>query len=84
MQDGCKVYVDSYVALNGSCFHGRLDYLQQSSLGGRYGIRLRARSHMTSRYIILEVSWDGLWTFLLGSHNFMVIALDSGVKSLST
>ena len=27
------------------------------------------------RYMILEVSWDALWTLLLGSHNFMVMAL---------
>ena len=31
-------------------------------------------------YIILEVSWDGLYTLLLGSHNFMVTALGSCVK----
>jgi hypothetical protein len=26
------------------------------------------------------VSWDGLWTPLLGSHNYMVTALGSSVK----
>ena len=26
------------------------------------------------QYMILEVSWDSLWTLLLGSHNFMVMA----------
>ena len=31
--------------------------------------------------MILEVSWDGLWTlFFLVSHNFMVTALGSCVK----
>ena len=25
-----------------------------------------------AHYMILEVSWDGLWTLLLGSHNLMV------------
>ena len=25
--------------------------------------------------MILEVSWDGIWTLLLGSHNLMVTAL---------
>ena len=28
-----------------------------------------------SHYMILKVSWDGLWTLSLGSHNFMVTAL---------
>ena len=35
MQDGCKVYMDSYMASNGSCVHGELDYLQIPPLGGR-------------------------------------------------
>ena len=38
-------------------------------------------------YMILKVCWNGLWTLsfgLLGSHNFMVTALDSCVKSWST
>jgi hypothetical protein len=35
MQDGCKVYMDSYMALNGIMFHGHLDYIQKPSLGGR-------------------------------------------------
>jgi len=30
--------------------------------------------------MILEVSWDGLWTFLLGSHGFMVMTRGSCVK----
>jgi hypothetical protein len=30
-------------------------------------------------YMILEVSWNGLWTLLLGSHNFMVMTLGSCV-----
>ena len=33
-----------------------------------------------SHYMILEVSSNILWTLLLGSHNFMVTALDSYVK----
>ena len=33
-----------------------------------------------SHCMILEVSWDGLWTLLLGSHNFMVATLGSCVK----
>jgi hypothetical protein len=42
MQDGCKVCMDSYMALNGSLhgiewimFHGHLDYFQKPPLGGR-------------------------------------------------
>ena len=33
MQDGCKVYMDSYMASNGSCVHGHLDSFQKPSLG---------------------------------------------------
>jgi hypothetical protein len=29
-----EVYLDSYVASNGSCFHGHLDYFQKPLLGG--------------------------------------------------
>ena len=32
MQDGCRVYMDSYVASNGSCFMGHLDYFQNHFL----------------------------------------------------
>jgi hypothetical protein len=35
MQDGCKVYVDPYMASNGSCCSGYLDYFQKPPLGGR-------------------------------------------------
>jgi hypothetical protein len=35
MQDGCKVHMESYMASNGSFFHGHLDYFQKPSLGGR-------------------------------------------------
>ena len=31
-------------------------------------------------YMVLEVSWDGIWTLLLGSHNVMVTAPGSYVK----
>jgi hypothetical protein len=33
MQDGCKIYMDSYMALNGIMFHGHLDYFQKPPLG---------------------------------------------------
>ena len=34
MEDGCKVYMDSYMASNGSRFHGHMDYFQEPPLGG--------------------------------------------------
>ena len=34
MQEGCKVYMDSY-KLHGIMCHGHLDYFQEPSLGGR-------------------------------------------------
>ena len=34
MQDGCKDYMDSYMASNGSCFYGHLDYFQNHLLEG--------------------------------------------------
>ena len=37
---------------------------------------------MTSHYTILEVSWDDLWTLLLGYNDFMVTALGSCLKWL--
>jgi hypothetical protein len=38
MQDGCEVYMGSYMASNGSCFYCYLDYLQKPSLGGIVGL----------------------------------------------
>ena len=35
MQDGYKVYMDSYMVSKGSCVHGYLDYYQKSSLRSR-------------------------------------------------
>ena len=35
MQDGCKVYIDSYMALNGSCFMVTLNILKNNLFGGR-------------------------------------------------
>ena len=36
--------------------------------------------HLVPHYMILEESWDGLWTLLLGPHNFMVTTLGSCVN----
>jgi hypothetical protein len=35
MQDGCKVYVDSYNGMEWIMFHGHSDYFQKPALGGR-------------------------------------------------
>ena len=39
MQDGCKVYMDSYVASNGSCFTVTWTIFQKPPLGGRPHIK---------------------------------------------
>ena len=116
MQDACKVYMNSYMASNGSCVMVTWTIIKNHLLEVgvtqnqetmalrnlitvdfvyiiicedlawielyRNSIWLRTRLHMTSHYTWnpwphcrnLEVSWDGLWTLLLGSHNFMVMA----------
>ncbi len=119
MQDGCKVYMDFYMASNGLCFMVTWIISQKPPLAskpntkpGDHGtpnahnfsfilfyhvwgpawieiywnsIWLRARSHMTSHYTWGSVTtlhdFGGvlgrpLDTFFLGSHNFMVTALD--------
>ena len=35
MHNGCKVYMDSYMASNGSCIHAHLDNFQNPPLEGR-------------------------------------------------
>jgi hypothetical protein len=73
MQDGCKVYMDSYMASNGLCFHGPLDYFQKPLLGGRLNTKLG--DHDTpnphNRWFILfyhvwgavwiEIHWNSIW-----------------------
>ena len=108
MQDGCNICMDTYMASNGSCVHGHLDYFQKPPLGGRpntiprnYGT---PNAHNCSfiifyhvwgptwikfpwttfnwgpghmwlhttledpwpHYMIVEVSWDNLWTLSFG------------------
>jgi hypothetical protein len=55
MQDGFKVYMDSYTALNGSCSHDHLDCFQKPSLRDRSNIKLGDRGiHNTrNRWFIL-------------------------------
>ena len=40
MQDGCKVYMDSYKALNGSCFMVTWTIVKKPLLGGRPNTKL--------------------------------------------
>ena len=106
MQDGCKVYMDSYTASNGSCvmvtwtiFKNRLlevGLTQNRTLNAHncwfilfyhaWGPRVYRNSlemafgwgpghiwlHTTlegpwPQYMMLEVSWDGLWTLSFGA-----------------
>ena len=114
LHDGCKVYVDSYMVSNGSCFmvtwiiilkndlleddltqnqedHGTLNahihwFILIYRVWGPAWIDVhwssiwwRTRSciwlHITlegpwPHYMILEVSWDGLWTLSFGLSQF--------------
>jgi hypothetical protein len=40
MQDGCKVYMDPYVAIEWIMFHGHLDYIPKTLLEGRPNTKL--------------------------------------------
>jgi hypothetical protein len=56
MHRGCNVYMDSYVASNGSCFVVTWIVFKSRPLGGRpratFHTRLRARDHSTSSTLI--------------------------------
>ena len=41
MQDGCQVYMDSYMASKWNMFHGHLDYFQKPFLRSRPNIKPR-------------------------------------------
>ena len=72
MQDGCKVYMDSYMASNGSCFYGHLDIFQKPSLGGRLDIEsadngtLNAHKcwvilfHHVCRFAWIKIHWNSI------------------------
>jgi hypothetical protein len=73
MQDGCTVYVDSYMASNGSCFMVTWSVCQNPSLGGRLNTKhgdhgiLNAHNcwfilfyHMWGSAWI-EIHWNGIW-----------------------
>jgi hypothetical protein len=73
MQHEHKVYMDSYMASNGSYFHGHLDYFQKPPLGGRPSTK--PGNHGTpnahNRWFILfyhtcipawiEIHWNNIW-----------------------
>ena len=73
MQDGRKVCMDSYMASNGTCFIGHLDYFQKPPYEGR--LNTRTGDHGTPNthhcWIILidrvwgstwiEVHWNQIW-----------------------
>ena len=40
MEDGCKVYMDSYIGMEWIMFHNHLDYFQKPPLGGRPNTKL--------------------------------------------
>ena len=123
MQDGCKVHMNFYIALNGSCFMVTWTLFKTHLLGVGFNTKLgdhgTRRSHNHWYYyilacvrtpyeqkffeiaygwgtrhmwlhttlddpwphcMILELSWDGLWTRHLRSNNSMVTALGLHVK----
>ena len=44
MQDGCKVYMDSYMAFQWIMLHGHMDFFPKPPPGGRYNTEARDRS----------------------------------------
>jgi hypothetical protein len=64
MQDRCKVYMNSYMISNGSCFHGHLNYFQKPPLGGRPNTKPRDRRNPPAhnRWFILSYHvWEPTW-----------------------
>ena len=71
MQDGCKVYMDSYMASNGSCFMVTWTILNKTSLEGRPNTKLGDHGTLNdhSRWFIhfyhvwgwIESHWNSIW-----------------------
>ena len=64
LQDGHNVYMDPYVASNGPCVHGYLNYFQQPSLGGRFNVK--PGDHGTPNaynrwFILFYHAWGPAW-----------------------
>ena len=67
MQDGCKVYMDSYMASNGSCFIVYLDYFQKPPLGGRANTKPGDHDTVNVRncwFILLYHVWGPYVSFI--------------------
>ena len=72
MQDGCKVYMASYMASNG-VFHGHLDYFQKPPLGGRPNTKPGDHGTLNAHnrwfilfyyvwgYAWIEIHWNSIW-----------------------
>ena len=69
MQDGCKVYMDSYMASNGSCFMVTWTIFNNHLL--KVGLTQNQETHAHNRWFILfyhvwgpvwiEIHWNGIW-----------------------
>ena len=64
MQNGCKVYMDSYMALNGSCFMITWNTFEQPPLGGRSNTKLGDHGISNAHnglFIIFYHVWRPAW-----------------------
>jgi hypothetical protein len=64
MQDGCKVYMDSYMASNGSCFIVTLDCFHKPPLGGRPNTKLGDQGTPNAHnrwFILIYQAWGHAW-----------------------
>ena len=73
MQDGCKVYVDSYMASNGSCFMVTWTISKKSSLGGKPDTKWEDHGTLNAHkcwFILfyrvwwsvwIEIYWNSIW-----------------------
>ena len=64
MQDGCKVYMDSYMASNGSCFMVTWGSFQKPPLGGRPNSKLGDHGTPNTHnlwFILLYHVWEPAW-----------------------
>jgi hypothetical protein len=72
LQDGCKVYMDSYMALNGPCFMVTWTIFQKSPLGGgsdtKHGDEGNLNAHNHWFILFLHV-WGFAWIALHFKHS---------------
>ena len=63
-QDGCKVYMDLYKALNGSCFMVTWGYFQKPFLGGRPNTKPRDQCTPNAHnrwFVLFYHVWGHAW-----------------------